>query len=468
MAIIHLAAECFPFAKIGGLADVVSALPKYQKKNGEQVKVVIPYYNLPSIKTKTLKTIFQDNLLFNNIEYTFKIHIISKEQEPEVFAIDIPELLFKEYVYSSEDTLRFLAFQIAFLQWLITWENKPEIIHLHDHHTGLIPFMMTQSYQFQDLKNIPTVFTIHNAQYQGWFSHELVHLIPAFNFEKVGMLDWDGVINPMAAAIKSAWKITTVSPTYMKELQQHANGLEKLLVYESGKCTGILNGIDTEVWNPETDKNLIKNYKITNLITGKKTNKNQLCTKYTLNKEKPLIVFIGRFVHDKGCDLFANLFSKYLEEWSANIMILGSGDTTIENDLKELNEKHKGKFYYESGYNEPLAHLMYAGADFLLMPSRVEPCGLNQMYSLRYGTIPIVNKVGGLKDTVVDLTQENGFGICIEECTIPTLKEAIERAIQLYQDPKKYRKINKQIMKIDHDWSTSANKYKQLYKSLTN
>ena len=467
MAIIHVAAECFPFAKIGGLADVVSALPKHQNQNGEQAKIVMPYYNLPSIQRKKLKIVFEDILLFNNIEYPFKVHRINKGQEPEVYGIDIPEFLFKEYVYSSDDTLRFLAFQIAFLQWVVTWENKPKIIHLHDHHTGLIPFMMTQSYQFEVLKNIPTVFTIHNARYQGCFSHELVHLIPDFNFENIGLLDWNGAVNSMAAAIKCAWKVTTVSPTYMEELQHHANGLENLLIYENGKCTGVLNGIDVDVWNPETDKYLIKNYKVTNVISGKKANKNELCDKYGLDSEKPLVVFIGRFVHDKGCDLFATLFSKYLEEWNVSVIILGSGDKRIEEDLNVLNEKHEKNFHYESGYNEPLAHVLYAGADFLLMPSRVEPCGLNQMYSLRYGTIPIVNMVGGLKDTVVDFSQENGFGICMDECTIATLKEAIERTIQFYQDQKKYRKISKQIMKIDHSWSTSANKYKQLYKSLT-
>ena len=468
MAIIHVAAECFPVAKVGGLADVVGALPKYQNKTNEKAKVIMPFYNLPYTNKHTFTTIYEDELPLNGSNYTFKVLTLSKKTDLTIFFIDIPELLYTDYVYSHEDTVRFLAFQIAVLKWIVTWETKPSIIHIHDHHTGLIPFMMTQSYQFADLKAIPTVFTIHNAQYQGWFSHDRVGLIPKFDFAKVGLLDWNGEINPMAAAIKCAWAVTTVSPSYMYELKQKANGLENLLQYESGKCVGILNGIDTDVWNPETDEYLKKNYKISNAISGKKANKNHLCDQYGLDKNKPLIAFIGRFVHDKGCDLFAEVLNDNLNNLDCSILILGSGDPKIQEDLTNLNEKWKGQYQYVSGYNEALSHVIYAGADFLLMPSRVEPCGLNQMYSLRYGTIPIVNSVGGLKDTIVDYREENGFGIVMHEVTVSTIKTALEEAVQLYHHSMVIKRIKNQIMKIDHSWLASAKEYQKLYQKLKN
>lgn len=468
MAIIHVAAECFPMAKVGGLADVVAALPKFQNENNEKAEVIMPFYNLPFNKKNKFKIIYEDDLIFNHKIHTFKVLSLVKKKDFEIYFIDIPEFLFTEYVYSKEDTLRFLAFQIAVLKWLNSWKVKPEIIHIHDHHTGLIPFMMTQSYLFDDLKEIPTVFTIHNAQYQGLFTHEFVGLIPEFDFSKVGLLDWNGIINSMAAAIKCAWAVTTVSPTYMEELKKEANTLEGLLQEESKKCLGILNGIDVAIWNPETDEHLIKNYKVSTVLSGKKGNKDWICKEFSLDNSKPLIAFIGRFVEDKGCDLFAELFSKFLDELSISIIVLGSGDTKIQEDLTELNSTFTGKFHYESGYNEPLSHIIYAGADFLLMPSRVEPCGLNQLYSLRYGTIPIVNNVGGLKDTIIDYKTKNGFGIVMNDCTVNELYIAITEAVTLYNNKKDFKKIRNQIMKIDHSWSVSAKEYKQLYQKLKN
>lgn len=468
MSIIHVAAECFPIAKVGGLADVVGALPKYQNQKGAKTAVIMPFYNLPFTQKNEFKELFVDEIPINAKKYNYRILTLSKKADFTIYFVDIPELLHTDYVYSADDTLRFLAFQIAVLKWINTWETKPELIHVHDHHTGLIPFMMTQSYQFEALKNIPTVFTIHNAQYQGWFSHDLIALIPKFDFAKVGLLDWNGEINPMATAIKCAWAVTTVSPTYMEELKKNANGLEDLLKHEEAKCVGILNGIDIDVWNPETDEHLLKSYKNTSNVSGKKGNKDWLCNEFGFNPSKPLIVFIGRFVHDKGCDLFAEIFNKYLKELDISVLILGSGDPKIEEDLTDLNATFKGKYHYKSGYNEPLSHIMYAGADFLLMPSRVEPCGLNQMYSLRYGTIPIVNNVGGLKDTIVDYRTTNGFGIIMNSCTVNEMYNAINEAIMLYHNKVNFKKTRNQIMKIDHSWSVSAAEYNQLYKKLKN
>jgi starch synthase len=468
MTIIHIAVECFPMAKVGGLADVVGALPKFQNESNKKAKVIMPFYNMPFNQKNKFEDVFEDKLLIIGESYLYKILKLKNDNNPSIYFVEIPQLLFTPNVYSSDDTLRFLAFQIAVLQWIESWKIKPEIIHVHDHHTGLIPFMMSKSFRFESLKNIPTVFTIHNAQYQGWFSHDKIGLIPEFDLSNVGLLDWNGQINPMSAAIKCAWSVTTVSPTYMEELKKNANGLESLLQDESKKCHGILNGIDVEVWNPEKDEYLIKRYSKKTVVSGKKGNKNWLCKEYGLDSNKPLIGFIGRFVQDKGCDLFSEVFKKYLNDLDVSILVLGSGNTEIEDDLTALNTEFEGKYHYIMGYNEALSHILYAGSDFLLMPSRIEPCGLNQLYALQYGTIPIVNSVGGLKDTVTDYRENNGFGICLNECTVEEIKKAILAAIAIYEDKELLKKIKNQIMKIDHSWLVSAKKYEQLYQKLKN
>jgi starch synthase len=461
--ILHISAECYPIAKIGGLADVVGALPKYQKELGTKSSVVMPFYNNKFTQENSFEKIHEHFIALGHKYYNFKVlKLTDHPLDFDLFCIDIPNLIYKEYVYSNDDTERFLAFQIATLDWVLTLKEEPDIIHTHDHHTGLIPFMMLQSFKYETLKTIPTVFTIHNAQYQGWFSHEKVNLIPPFNFEKVGLIDWAGSINSLAAAIKCAWKVTTVSPSYMEELKLKANGLEDLLNHESAKCIGILNGIDGNVWNPETDEKLIKNYATSSVISGKNIHKKWLCEAFNLDIKKPLFVFIGRLVGEKGADLFPEIFKKALAGNNISILLLGAGSKETEEELTKLPKKNFNTFI---GYDEKLAHTMYAGADFLLMPSRVEPCGLNQMYSLRYGTVPVVNAIGGLKDTIIDIEKEGGFGIVHNGVTVEKVTAAIAKATTYYSR-KEFNKNLKIIMEIDHSWNNSAKEYVHLYKSL--
>jgi starch synthase len=467
MKIVHIGAECYPVAKVGGLADVVGALPKYQNDAGFPSEVIMPFYDNKFTKDNEFSVLFTSKLKLGKQEYKYQIKtLVNNTIGFDLFLVDIPELIFKDYVYSFDDTDRFLAFQIAALNWMLTWETKPTTVHCHDHHTGLVPFMMTQCYVYAELKNIQTVLTIHNAQYQGWFSHDKVNMIPEFDFNNVGLLDWDGNINPLASAIKCAWKVTTVSPSYMEELKKSANGLESLLSYESAKCTGILNGIDWEVWNPETDAYLIENYNINTVVSGREFNKKWICSHYNLDFEKPLFAFIGRLVGEKGADLFPETFKKVLQENDNSIFLLGSGNDAVEAELIELKKDYVGSYNAFIGYDEKLAHIVYAGADFILMPSRVEPCGLNQMYALRYGSIPIVRSIGGLKDTVIDISEKGGFGICHNEVTVSEITEAIERGVKLFENQIKYNKIRKIIMGINHSWDASALAYINLYKSL--
>ncbi|AUC81652.1 glycogen synthase [Lacinutrix sp. Bg11-31] len=467
MKIIHISAECYPVAKVGGLADVVGALPKYQNALGMESSVVMPFYDNKFTKEHTFKSIYKAQVKLGKETHEFNVLKLKKNTlEFDVFFIDIKSLLFKNYVYSFDDTDRFLAFQIATLDWMLTLKGKPNIFHCHDHHTGLIPFMLQESFKYKNLNKIPVITTIHNAQYQGWFTYDKLHLIPEFDIENTGLLDWGGSINPLAAAIKCAWRVTTVSPSYMEELKLEANGLQDLLKHESAKCVGILNGIDVDVWNPETDHYVVENFSKKNLQIGKKKNKNWLCETFNLDKTKPLFAFIGRLVGEKGSDLLPEVFSTILKEKECSILLLGSGSKDVENELKELKEAYKGNYDAFIGYDEKLSHIIYSGADFLLMPSRVEPCGLNQMYSLRYGTIPIVRSIGGLKDTVIDIDTKNGFGICHNEVTVVEIEHAIKRAVTLYSDQDKFKKIRKYIMKIDHSWDASALEYIKLYKSI--
>jgi starch synthase len=466
MNIIHISAECYPVAKVGGLADVVGALPKYQKNLSVESKVIMPFYDNEFAKNNSFKTIYNSSITLGKNNFDYRILTLQKKSLGfDLFLVDIPDLLFKDYVYSDDDTDRFLAFQIAVLDWILQLDVKPSIIHCHDHHTGLIPFMLSHSKKYKSLREIPSVLTIHNAQYQGWFSHDKESLIPSFDASKKGLLDWGGQINPLATAIKCAWRVTTVSPSYMEELKSSANGLEDLLNHETAKCIGILNGIDTKVWNPETDPLIIKNYSQKMIQSGKKANKKVLCEQFNLDQSKPLFSFIGRLVYEKGADLFPEIFYKSLLKNKINILILGSGDKQVEAKLKTLNIPFKN--YYNSfiGYDENLAHQIYAGTDFLLMPSRVEPCGLNQMYALRYGTIPIVRSIGGLKDTVIDI-DDDGFGICHDKASVEDVVNAIDRAVEFYKIQKNFRKIRKKCMQIDHSWDKSAQEYLSLYKSL--
>lgn len=261
MNILNVSAECFPVAKVGGLADVVGALPKYQNDMGVSSMVIMPYYaNTFTIENK-FDTLYESKVKLDELIYNFKILKTKLNLGFPLYLVKIPGLLDREGVYSDEDdTERFLAFQIAVLDWVLSGNIKPSIIHCHDHHTGFIPFMLSHAKKYISLKDIPSILTIHNAQYQGQFSYDKLRYFPEFDQSKIGFLDWDGQINPLAAAVKCAWRVTTVSPGYMKELKINANGLEALISDESAKCSGILNGIDTDVWNPETDDYIINKY----------------------------------------------------------------------------------------------------------------------------------------------------------------------------------------------------------------
>jgi starch synthase len=470
MEIIHISAECYPVAKAGGLGDVVGALPKYQNKLGHVASVVMPMYRTKFLYENDWDVDYKGN---TNLDAWFFDYTVIKERNQklgfDLYLVDIHGLLDREKIYGyDDDAERFTAFQIAVLDWLKQWEAFPDIVHCHDYHSGFIPFMMKYSYTYNPLKSIPTIITIHNAQYQGWMGWDKVRYIPAYDSWKEGMLDWKNTINPLASAIKCADKVTTVSKSYLEELRVSANGLENLFEYERGKCVGILNGIDTEVWDPATDSYITNNYSLEDVNEGKLANKNVLCERFNLDGEKPLIVFIGRLVGEKAADILPEsiMSSIYGMEGNVCFLILGSGDPHVEWQLSNMASHFPGNYNVMIGYNEKLSHQMYAGADFLLMPSRVEPCGLNQMYAMRYGTIPIVRSTGGLIDTVVDMGDENGYGIRFNHASVGDIHYSIARAVDAYKNQEHINTMRTTMMEIDNSWDRSAQHYIDVYNSL--
>ena len=472
MEILHVSAECYPMAKAGGLADVVGALPKYQNELGHVAKVVMPMHRTKFLYNNEWEVVHKGNFSIGNFNFDFTI-IKEKTNRLgfDLYCVDINGLLDREKIYSyDDDTERFTAFQIAVMEWLSSWEHRPHVINVHDHHAALIPFMMRNCFAYRQLAGIATVLTIHNAQYQGWMGWDKATYIPAWDTWKWGLLDWSNTVNPLACGIRCADKVNTVSPGYMQELMSEANGLESLFNFEMGKCNGILNGIDYSVWDPEKDTYILDNYSVKDLKEGKKLNKKKLCDDFNFDENYPLLIFIGRLVHEKAADLLPESIARAFENLDRRFscLVLGSGEKAVENALLGLQNNWIGYYNTQIEYNEKLSHQMYAGADFILMPSRVEPCGLNQLYSMRYGTVPVVRRTGGLKDTVIDFGDEGGYGICFDYATVDDIVYSIHRATELYDDKKKLDEIRKRMMKINSSWETSAQKYIDLYNSILN
>lgn len=470
MEIIHVSAECYPVAKAGGLGDVVGALPKYQCKAGDIAKVVMPMYRTKFLYDNEWEVDFKGSSNLGNWHFDYTV-IKEKTNKLgfDLYLIDINGLLDRQKIYGyNDDAERFTAFQIAVVNWLSNWEHRPDIVHCHDHHTALIPFMMQFCYDYQFLGSIPTVLTIHNGQYQGWMGWDKSIFIPRWDLWKRGMLDWEGNINPLASGVKCAGKVTTVSMSYLDELRVNANGLENLFEYERGKCVGILNGIDNEVWNPQTDAYLEHHFGVKDVTAGKQKNKAALCTRFGLDPEKPLFAFIGRLVGEKAADVLPDAIKTAIHhtQGNASFLILGSGETAVEWEFQQMTGTHAGVFNAVIGYDEKLSHHIYAGADFLLMPSRVEPCGLNQMYAMRYGTVPVVRSTGGLKDTVTDMGDFEGFGIRFDHASIADIDYSIGRAVSVYQDKAHMEWMRKHMMQIDHSWERTVDEYKAVYLSV--
>jgi starch synthase len=477
MDVLHISAECYPAAKTGGLADVVGALPKYLINQGVSAGAVIPKYDLPWMRKQQFAPVFQGTVRLHNEYVPFTIE---REQQGTLgfpfFVVDIPGKFDRPGIYADpqgryfpDEVERYLCFQQAVLQWLMQSSSTPSILHCHDHHTGLIPFMIKHCPEYRSLSHLPTIFTIHNGEYHGSYGWDKFYLLPFSDEGARGLLDWNEVINPLATGIKTAWRVTTVSQGYLAELMESAGGLEYLIRHEQHKCLGITNGIDTQVWDPATDPYLSHNLTSDDWVDFKIRNQSALAARYNLDWRYGVITFIGRLVNEKGADLLPDLIRRSLREGlGLAFAMLGTGEPWLHERLGQLEREFPGRVSVVLAYDEGLAHQLYAGSDFLIMPSRVEPCGLNQMYAMRYGTIPIVRAVGGLRDTVPDIGEPDGSGRGIQ-FTRFTLEDgylALYRADQLYQDKDQFAAVRQRVTAVDFSWERAAREYITIYREL--
>lgn len=472
--VLHISTECYPAAKAGGMGDVVGALPIYLPKQGLDASVIIPKYKNSWFQQNSFDIIHTNVLKLggNYIKYTIE-KLNNDVVDFPFFCVNIPGLFDRKDIYLGKDghgyadeVERNISFQIAILDWLETRDYIFNAFHCHDHMTGLIPFMLKACPKYKSIGETPTLFTIHNGQYRGILDWSAAQLLPDYNVGFNGLLDWDSNINCLAAAIKCSWQVNTVSPAYMLELMDDFDTLTPLLQSEKGKCSGVLNGIDNELWHPAQDSYLDLPLKNGNWKKFKSSNKTNLLKQNNLKSRRPLFGFIGRLAYQKGADIITESISNCLEKKMVfSTIILGSGNKMIEKSLLELAKKYPRDISVTIAYDEKLAHSIYAGCDFLLMPSRFEPCGLNQMYAMRYGTLPVVTHVGGLKDTVVDIDND-GNGIVVKATNADSFVEAIDRSISLYTDKKALVKHTTAVQNQDWSWNQSAKRYAELYNQL--
>jgi len=481
MKIAFVASEVVPFAKTGGLADVSGALPKELADLGNDVKVFMPkYYSVDENKFK-LQHLKKIGELQVSISGNFLPVLVYRgflpATEVEIYFLDYPLFFHRQQLYTNDkdEADRFILFSKGVIELIKQLGWMPDIINCNDWQTGLIPLLLKDNYSGDKyFKKTASVLTIHNIGYQGKFNFETLdkaEIKPKY-FENNGEVEQGGLVNFLKAGISFADIINTVSENYAKELltPEYGHGLDHVLNGRIKDFFGILNGVDYNIWNPETDKYLSHNYSLKDL-TGKGENKKLLLKKFNLpiKPDVPLIGIISRFAIQKGFDIILSSM-EYLLSLNAQWVVLGTGESEYEEEFSKLAKDHPDKLGLFVGYNNKLSHFIEAGADMFLMPSQYEPCGLNQIYSLKYGTVPIVRKTGGLADTVLDWDyaiskgEDTGTGYSFNDYNGYALTDAVERAIRDYKNESVWRKIQSNGMSKDYSWKQSAEKYIELYK----
>ncbi|MBU5360428.1 glycogen synthase GlgA [Enterococcus raffinosus] len=475
MKTLFVAAECAPFFKTGGLGDVAGALPKALKEKGTDIKVVLPFFTkLPQRYKDQLQDLFSYDvyvgwrkqycgvkyLQMNGIDYYFLDNL---------YYFDRPEL----YGY-FDDGERFAFYQQAVIELMEKIDFIPDVMHLNDYHTSFIPCLLKEKYRWiQKFSKIRTVLTIHNIEFQGQYDRGILYDLFGMGSERYddGSIRFNDCVNFMKAGILYADRVTTVSPSYAEEIKtpEFGAGLDVILRMESGKLRGIVNGIDYDAFDPATDPALFANYDQKHL-DKKIENKVQL-QKYLelpVRPEVPVIGIVSRLTYQKGFHLLLQEMEN-LMQFDVQLILIGTGDPNFENQFRYFGEKYPTKTSIQIAFDVTLAQKVYAGADMFLMPSAFEPCGLSQMISMRYGTLPIVHEIGGLRDTVEPynpITNEGtGFGFNIYESFY--LMNAMKQAIELYQNhPDIWRGLMLEAMSRDFSWDGSSEQYLELYKQM--
>jgi starch synthase len=469
--ILFAVSECGPFAKSGGLADVAGSLPKELKRLGTDVRVILPKYGtisdqykqkMKKIKEFTVPVGWRnqycgiEELIYQGVTYYF---------------VDNEYYFKRNNLYGYfDDGERFAYFNRAILETIDQLDFFPDVLHCHDWHTAMVPYLLrTEYYKRQGYGLIRTVFTIHNLQFQGIFPKEVLGDLLGMDYKSfhTGHLEFFGNINFMKGALVAADKITTVSPTYKDEIQTAAYGekLDGLLRERKEDLVGILNGIDEDFYNPAIDPLIYQNYKVDS-ITQKAINKRGIQKRFNLpqNESSPLLVMVSRLTRQKGLDLVKCVLREILQE-DIQVVILGTGDFEYEEHLRHAARIYPEKLKVQIGFNEELAHKLYAAADLFLMPSQFEPCGLGQIIAMKYGAIPIIRETGGLNDTVKAWNEYTGKGngFSFKNFNAHDMLYTINRAVSFYHNKEAWDSIVKQAMQMDYSWAQSAFSYSQLY-----
>lgn len=486
--ILFVTSEVVPFIKTGGLADVSAALPQSLAEMGHEVRIVVPKYGAVDdrkykihevVRLKDLKVMIGDKEVTFSLKSCF---LPGQRVRVQIYFLDNHEyfgsrnslytdpMTGKDYKDNEE---RFTLLNLSVFELIQKLGWIPDLIHCNDWQCGLIPAYLKNVYKNDEMFSaFKTLFTVHNLAYQGIFAptaFKKTGLPEQLNSSK-GIVHNDRV-NFMKSGLMFADVINTVSSTYAQEIRTDKElgaGLKEILSKRKNDLYGIINGIDVKVWNPEKDKHLPKKYTSKNL-EGKKVNKKALVERFKLEykEDVPVLGVIARLYDSKGFDLIQKMFED-LMKLDIQLILLGTGDPKLHSFFDKMNKKHKDKFAAYLGFNDDLAHLIEGGADIFLMPSRYEPCGLNQMYSLKYGTVPLVRKTGGLADTVIKFNEKTkeGNGFMFDKYDHKELLKEIKRAVKVYQDKETWIKIMKTGMKSDFSWDSSAKKYIDLYKKI--
>ena len=475
MNILSVASEVFPLVKTGGLADVAGALPLALEKSGVRMRTLLPGY--PSVMGKLDKTevIYEFASLLGEPARL----LAATHAGLDLIILDAPGYFDRPggpYTDAAgkdhkDNWKRFCALSKAGAEigcgLLADW--KPDIVHVHDWQAAMVPVYM----RYGPIPEAPSVLTIHNIAFQGQFGPQIfaeLELPPhAFSIEGI---EYYGDVGMLKGGLSTAHAITTVSPTYADEIltADFGMGLEGLIQKRSDVLHGIVNGIDTDIWNPSTDDSIATAY-TSAALKKRQNNREELETRFELDRDDgPIFCVISRLTWQKGMDLLAEVTDDIVYQ-GGKLVVLGSGDVALEGALMAATSRHKGRIGMTVGYNEPLSHLMQAGSDAILIPSRFEPCGLTQLYALRYGCVPIVARTGGLADTIIDANQAAvnagvATGFQVAPVTTDNLKQTLRRAFKAFADKKLWTSLQKQGMKSDVSWEKSGERYVNLYSSL--
>lgn len=475
-----ISAEVVPFAKTGGLADVAGALGKYLIKNNVDVRIITPLYSATDLSIAELYPVtYMQNLQTHFADRTviYSVHTAKLPgSKTDVYFISCPEFYNRHTIYTDDkdEYLRFGLLNRAAIEICQQMNWAPDIFHCNDWQTCLIPLYLKTIYSWDDMfSKTKTLLSIHNIGYQGFYMSPVIHALGFSNY--MHLLDeFDlraGVFNFMKTGIIHSDMLSTVSKTYAEEIQteEYGAGLQPMLAYRKKILLGIVNGVDYDEWNPQTDK-LIKHKYSPQSFAGKAKNKKILLEYFGLkySKEIPVIGIVSRLVEQKGFDIIRMVLENILKKVKVQFVVLGNGEEQYESYFEYLKNKYPQQMAFYCGYNNQLAHQIEAGTDMFLMPSRYEPCGLNQIYSLKYGTIPIVRKTGGLADTVelYDWEKQSGTGFVFSEYTAQALDWAINYALETFKNKPAWKKIVLNAMKQDFSWDHQIKEYLKLYKNM--